>query len=113
MKKKQNGVWLATPQIVLHDSPLSPTEPAFFYFDQYAASIARMIADKKTRTPLTIAISGQWGSGKTSVLMRIKHYLDETPVLADPARPALMSIVRDEEFPEKSFRVCRTVWFNA
>jgi gamma-glutamyl hercynylcysteine S-oxide synthase len=100
-----------TPRI-LSDAPLRDSDAAHFHFDQFAATLARLIADKGTRTPLTIGVSGAWGSGKTTLLKRIQKQLDETLVRRDPSKPELLSFVNaDEETAD--FRICRTVWFNA
>lgn len=46
-----------TPQI-LHDAPLRATDQHHFHFDEFALTLCRLIADKTTRTPLTIGVSG-------------------------------------------------------
>ncbi|HFC09616.1 MAG TPA: hypothetical protein ENJ54_07205 [Chloroflexi bacterium] len=101
-----------TPNI-LHDWPLRNDDEALFNFDDFAITLARLAADRRTPTPLTIGISGPWGSGKTTLLRRIKRLLDETTVLYDHSKPDLMEIAASGETPEKVFRPCRTVWFNA
>ncbi len=50
-----------TPEI-LHDLPLQNLDRAAFHFDEFAATLARLIAHKGTRTPLTLGISGTWGT---------------------------------------------------
>ena len=52
-----------TPEI-LHDAPLYSTKMADFHFDDFAATLARLIASPNTETPLAIGINGSWGSGK-------------------------------------------------
>lgn len=47
-----------TPHI-LHDLPLDQRDTANFHFDEFAATLARLIADKSTRTPLTIGIAAR------------------------------------------------------
>ena len=102
-----------TPHI-LHDLPLDDNDEAHFHFDQFAATLARLIADKNTRTPLTIGISGAWGSGKTTLMKRAQCQLDQTKVLLDRGKPIInIPFVNPDENPEETFRVCRTVWFNA
>jgi len=102
-----------TPQI-LSDAPLSTADPqAHFHFDEFAATLARLIADKKTLTPLTIGVSGAWGSGKTTLLRRVQRQLDQTLILLEKEKPVEMDFANPGENPEKQFRVCRTVWFNA
>jgi hypothetical protein len=92
-----------TPE-VLHDSPLQDKRSADFHFDDFSATLARLIASPNTDTPFVIGINGAWGSGKTSLLMRVKNMLD-LPVLDGRHRFA--------EGEEKSFRKCKTVWFDA
>jgi gamma-glutamyl hercynylcysteine S-oxide synthase len=101
-----------TPRIY-HDLPLDQSDTAHFHFDEFAVTLARLIADKSTRTPLTIGVSGAWGSGKTTLLRRIQQQLDQTLVMLDQTKPALMDFVNDDEVPQQKFRVCRTAWFNA
>jgi formylglycine-generating enzyme required for sulfatase activity len=101
-----------TPQ-TLHDWPLKKDQDALFNFDDFAATLARLIASRDTKTPLTIGVSGRWGSGKTTLLRRVERMLEQTQVLYDPAKPALMDFGNPEEVPQALFRPCRTVWFNA
>jgi hypothetical protein len=49
---------------ILHDAAARPHH----HFDEFAITLCRLIADKTTRTPLTIGVSGSWGSGKTTLL---------------------------------------------
>jgi formylglycine-generating enzyme required for sulfatase activity len=103
----------ATPE-VLHDAPVrNEVVDADFHFDDFAATFARLASSKGTKTPLVIGINGAWGSGKTSLLMRVRKMLDETKVLLDPTKPAVLNFVNDNENPQKEFRPCRTVWFDA
>ena len=93
-----------TPEI-LHDAPLHDKKTADFHFDDFAATLARLIASKKTETPLAIGINGAWGSGKTSLLLRVKNMLDQ-PKREDGKH-------RFAEGEEGGFRKCKTVWFDA
>ncbi|MBI1878976.1 MAG: SUMF1/EgtB/PvdO family nonheme iron enzyme [Chloroflexi bacterium] len=45
-------------------------------FQPYIDSLAELIMDPATRTPLTIGVFGQWGSGKTSLMQLIKQPVD-------------------------------------
>ena len=108
-KKKRK---LVTPR-TLHDWPLTHDQEALFSFDDFAAILARLIADKKTKTPLTIGISGRWGTGKTTLLRRVERMLAQTQVLSDKTKPAILDFCNSEENPQDLFRPCRTVWFNA
>lgn len=94
-----------TPQI-LSDLPLRERDRAHFHFDEFAATLARLVADPSTRTPLTIGISGAWGSGKTTLLQRVQTLLD----LRDgKGRP----FFANEKETARDFRACKTVWFDA
>lgn len=44
-----------TPHI-LYDLPLDKSDMAHFHFDNFAATLARLIASKETRTPLPGAV---------------------------------------------------------
>ena len=101
-----------TPEI-FHDAPLETGEKFDFNFDDYAATIARLIASKKTKTPIALCISGAWGSGKTTLLRRIKIMLDDTTKLKSKKKFAEIEFLNAKESPNGSFRQCRTVWFNA
>ena len=92
-----------TPEI-MHDAPLTDNKAADFHFDDFAATFARLIASPNTDTPLAIGINGAWGSGKTSLLLRIKDMLDHPKNMNGTYRFA-----DDDE----KFRKCKTVWFDA
>ena len=101
-----------TPEI-FHDAPLETGEKFDFNFDDYAATIARLIASKKTKTPIALCVSGAWGSGKTTLLRRIKIMLDDTTKLKSKKKRSEVEFLNIKENPTESFRQCRTVWFNA
>jgi len=101
-----------TPSI-LSDSPLAGDDSAHFHFDAFAATLARLIADKSARTPMTIGVSGRWGAGKTSLLRRLQAQLDQTACLLERGQPEMLDFANPTESPASQFRFCRTVWFNA
>lgn len=49
------------------DKPLEPGDKDPLGFGAYADALALLMDGKNTSTPLTIAINGPWGSGKTSL----------------------------------------------
>jgi len=56
----EERLWPEVPRI-FNDLPLSADEEAHFQFTAYADTFARLIASKRTRTPLTIGIHfGLW-----------------------------------------------------
>lgn len=73
--------------VFVSDRPLERGDPDALALNRVASGIARYLANEKTDAPLTIAITGEWGSGKTS-LMNLSR-----------------AILQDFGF--------RTVWFNA
>jgi len=95
-----------TPEI-MHDAPLHDHKSADFHFEDFAATLARLVASVDTHTPLTIGINGAWGSGKTSLLWCVKDMLDH-PRGADGKGSH-----RFAAGEEGKFRECKTVWFNA
>jgi len=105
----------ATPEIYA-DLPLEPerNEAAFFRFKEYSTTFARMIAAKRTRTPLVLGINGKWGSGKTTLLRLIKHKLDSSQHLGkNLSKVEFVGKAEEEKNVLENFRRCRTVWFNA
>jgi formylglycine-generating enzyme required for sulfatase activity/tRNA A37 threonylcarbamoyladenosine biosynthesis protein TsaE len=94
-----------TPQI-LSDLPLRESDTTHFHFDEFAVTLARLVADPATRTPLTIGINGPWGSGKTTLLRRIKTLLDMRDKDENP-------FYLNANENSKNFRTCKTVWFDA
>ena len=74
---EESGRTLITP-LIFNDEPVGRAETAYFQFEHYADTFARIIAARDTRTPLTIGVHGEWGSGKTTLMRRIQAKLDET-----------------------------------
>ncbi len=73
--------------VLASDSPLdNPAADALGYAD-IAAGLSRFLRNPKTLPPLTVAVTGEWGSGKSSLMNLLK---------ADLRRAGF-----------------RTVWFNA
>lgn len=57
------------------DRPVTDPEKDRFGFLPYADAFALLISDTGTSTPLTVAISGRWGSGKTSLAGLLENRL--------------------------------------
>ena len=104
---EERDTQLVTPQIFA-DLPLGTEDEARFQFEAYANTFARIIANPSTETPLTICISGEWGTGKTTLMKAIRARLDQTCEMEERAPDFVNS---QEEV--KGLRVCRTAWFNA
>lgn len=78
---------------LLSDRPLTDDRNDSLGFTAYADALAGIIGDSKTDTPLTIAISAEWGAGKTSL-----------------ARLIEAKLLDDKVFPKRQNITC---WFNA
>ncbi len=50
------------------DNPVGPGEQDFLGARLIADSLTRFLTNENTRPPLTLAITGEWGSGKSSVM---------------------------------------------
>lgn len=81
--------------IIFNDQPLLAPERAYFQFDIYADTLAAMIMSPNVSTPLTIGINGAWGTGKTTLMQKVKTRLEAN------------------QLSEPNTRMCRSVWFNA
>jgi iron(II)-dependent oxidoreductase len=104
MAEKKGKRW-ERPQI-LSDLPLRQEDEAYFHFNEFAGTLALLIADPQTRTPLSIGVSGPWGSGKTTLLHRVKTLLEMHDPDIQPYFASAGETARD-------FRACKTVWFDA
>ena len=62
------------------DVPRKHTQADLFGIQVYQDALIKYI--KLTDTPITIALQGEWGSGKTSLMNMLRHHLcevDEAP----------------------------------
>ncbi|MEO1097971.1 MAG: P-loop NTPase fold protein, partial [Bacteroidota bacterium] len=57
--------------------PDIPSSEDLLGFKSYAKTLADLIADRKTQTPLTIGIFGSWGSGKSTLMQMIQSELKQ------------------------------------
>ena len=90
------GVAMATtaelPYLLLGDEPaVDGVDP--LGFSARAESLTAMILDSLDSTPYAVGIEGGWGSGKSTLMRRIKNILDNSVGGKD--------------------RNIRTVWYNA
>lgn len=56
--------------MLLSDRPRTGEDADYLGFTAYADALAELIDSPQTDTPLTIAISAEWGAGKTSLQRR-------------------------------------------
>ena len=64
--------------ILASDRPLRRGDPDAAGTDHLAGQLTRFLGNPRTMTPVTIAITGEWGSGKSSVLSRLHDALRDT-----------------------------------
>ena len=62
---------------LVSDRPLSRNETDVLGLTSMADGISRFIRNTRTEPPLTIAVTGAWGSGKSSLMNLLKEDLDE------------------------------------
>ncbi|SHJ85516.1 Uncharacterized protein SAMN02745165_03356 [Malonomonas rubra DSM 5091] len=64
--------------MLVSDKPLEAGEPDALNFGLVARSLSRYLRNDNTQPPLTIAITGEWGTGKSSLMnllkADLKHY---------------------------------------
>ncbi|MGD2111478.1 MAG: YCF48-related protein, partial [Phycisphaerae bacterium] len=58
------------------DRPLDPDDPDPLDLSSLAGGLARFLANPATDPPLTVAITGKWGTGKSSLMNLVKAKLD-------------------------------------
>jgi len=68
---------------ILPDQPADEDQPGF---PSYARTLADILADPGTRTPLTIGVFGDWGRGKTSLMRSVQRRLEEGGAPRFPVR---------------------------
>jgi ABC-type multidrug transport system fused ATPase/permease subunit len=64
---------------LLADTPIEEDDQDRLGFTAYADALAGLLDDPATSTPLTIAITGPWGSGKTSLAKMVDDRLQSWP----------------------------------
>ena len=60
-----------------NDKPIERPDDDDFGFSPFAEAIAQSIIKNRNSEGTVIAINGPWGSGKSSVINLVKHYLEE------------------------------------
>lgn len=60
------------------DAPLKPGDVDSLNFTPIALGLSRFIRNPKTQPPVTIAIEGEWGEGKSSVMSLLKCDLEKS-----------------------------------
>ena len=76
------------------DSPIE--NASLFYFETYSDVISEIILNKENKTPFTIAINGEWGRGKTTLMKTIQT-----------------TLINSEKSKNDDNRKVKCVWFDA
>lgn len=58
------------------DKPLEPGEPDALELGKIASGLSYFLSNEKTTPPLVIAVTGRWGSGKSSLMNLLKKQLE-------------------------------------
>ncbi len=61
------------------DCPLSDPKEDKFGYASFAENIAESVCQYSEKDCLVLALHGSWGSGKTTVLNYVQHYLEDCP----------------------------------
>lgn len=72
----RNAELLRVADILVQDGPLRLKDPDPLGFRKIAFGLSRFLRNEKTLPPLTISISGPWGSGKTSIMNMLREDLE-------------------------------------
>ncbi len=73
---------MARPALLISDEPERNPDRLRFGFPSYAQTIVDLVSLSDNRTPLVIAIYGQWGAGKTTLMQAVlqsRNLTDERP----------------------------------
>ncbi len=62
--------------ILVSDRPIAAGDPDPLEFNAIARGLSRFLRNENTQPPLTIAITGEWGSGKSSLMNLLKADLE-------------------------------------
>jgi photosystem II stability/assembly factor-like uncharacterized protein len=60
---------------LLSDQPLGPGDRDRLKFSEIALGIANFLRNSRTKPPMTLAVTGKWGSGKTSLMNLVRGEL--------------------------------------
>jgi len=68
---------------VSNDSPIERPDDDRFALDPFAASLAKTLTDMSAPEGVVVAVSGPWGSGKSSAVNLIRHHLKPAIAIGD------------------------------
>jgi len=80
IEKKAEGVpstdqGISVADEMVSDRPLGLDDPDPLDFKSIARGLSRFLRNKNTRPPLTIAVTGEWGSGKSTLMNMLREDL--------------------------------------
>jgi hypothetical protein len=67
---------VSVADVMVSDKPLMPGEPDLLEFNVVARALSRFLRNENTRPPLTIGITGDWGTGKSSLMNLLRADLE-------------------------------------
>jgi hypothetical protein len=91
----------AVEKVATADRPVSSLREDQLGFSVYVQALREFITSQDTGTPLTIAIDGRWGTGKTSLMRMLQNELEP--------RTSLWRWLR---FHESQFKPAELIWIN-
>jgi hypothetical protein len=66
--------------LFISDRPMQPGDPDPLDLGRLARGISRFLRNESTQAPLTIAVTGAWGTGKSSLMNLVRGDLEEKGV---------------------------------
>jgi len=112
-KPKKQDIVLTVAEELHSDSPISDARSDLLGLQPIAEGLSRFLRNENTMPPMTIAVTGEWGSGKTSLMNLLRsdlkrygfrpvwfnawHHQQEEHLLA-----SLLATIRDQAIPPAS-----------
>jgi KAP-like P-loop domain-containing protein len=82
------------PHELLHDAAISLPDEDLLGRKNFAKFLAKAIMTMPTEEGFVIGLQGGWGTGKSSILNLVRHYVEHTAELSLPGKPSAPVIVR-------------------
>lgn len=74
-KQKKESLNLAPRGLT--DIPLRAKDPASYWLSHYSCALSRFIMNRDTKPPITFAVTGEWGIGKSSFMNLVRDELKD------------------------------------
>lgn len=75
-KASPDGQTDSVESVLISDRPLEPADPDVLGLKGIALGLSRFLRNEKTAPPLTVAINGEWGTGKSSLMNLLRCDLE-------------------------------------